>query len=154
MSKGDNLLVPIYAMNTDKDVWGSDAFEFKYALNLDPVIILIPCHANRPERWKSLPEAVSEHPGVWSNLMTFLGGARACIGYQFTLLEFVYSFFTFFSLTVLTPQDEISPVPTHQEVRVRLGHSGRGYRVAEPDNSSTAVYQGCRVGGSQVATAH
>ena len=142
MGKGDNLLVPIYAMNIDKDVWGSDAFEFKYALDLDPVIILIPRHANRPERWKSPPEAVSEYPGVWSNLMTFLGGARACIGYQFTLLEFVYPFFTFSSLTISTPQDEISLIPTHQEVRVRLGHSGRGYRVAEPVDNSAAVHQG------------
>ena len=41
MGKGDYLLVPIYAMNTDKDVWGSDAFEFKYALDLDPVLLEI-----------------------------------------------------------------------------------------------------------------
>lgn len=30
MSKGDKLLIPIYAMNTDKDIWGRDSFEFKY----------------------------------------------------------------------------------------------------------------------------
>ncbi|KAF9645313.1 cytochrome P450 [Thelephora ganbajun] len=69
MSEGDRLLIPIYAMNTDRDIWGKDAFEFK------------------PERWESPPEAISENPGVWSNLMTFLGGSRACIGYQFTLIE-------------------------------------------------------------------
>lgn len=69
MSEGDRLMIPIYAMNTDKDVWGEDAFEFK------------------PERWESPPEAVSENPGVWSNLMSFLGGPRACIAYQFTLIE-------------------------------------------------------------------
>jgi len=51
--------------------------------------ILIPDHNARPERWESPPEAISENPGVWSNLMTFLGGSRACIGYQFTLIEFV-----------------------------------------------------------------
>jgi len=69
MGKGDNILIPIYAMNTDKDIWGKDAFEFK------------------PERWKSPPEAISENPSVWSNLLTFLAGSRACIGYQFTLIE-------------------------------------------------------------------
>jgi len=32
MSKGDKLMIPIYAMNTDKDIWGEDALEFKCAL--------------------------------------------------------------------------------------------------------------------------
>jgi hypothetical protein len=92
MSTGDRLVVPIFAMNTDKDLWGADAFEFKYVPS-----IRIHCHSklipdpSRPDRWKSPPEAVSEHPGVWSNLMSFLGGTRACIGYQFTLLESVSS---------------------------------------------------------------
>jgi len=26
-------MIPIYAMNTDKDIWGKDALEFKCALN-------------------------------------------------------------------------------------------------------------------------
>ena len=29
INEGEKLLIPIYAMNTDKDVWGRDAFEFK-----------------------------------------------------------------------------------------------------------------------------
>ena len=41
MSKGDTVLVPIYAMNTDKDVWGSDALEFKYALDSVPLLLEI-----------------------------------------------------------------------------------------------------------------
>ena len=41
MSKGDSLLVPTYAMNTDKDVWGGDALEFKYALDLEPLLLEI-----------------------------------------------------------------------------------------------------------------
>ena len=86
------MLVPIYAMNTDKDVWGGDASEFRYVLNLDPLSLEIHLDSNRPERWKSPPEAISEHPGAWSNLMSFLGGARACTGYQFTLVESAYFF--------------------------------------------------------------
>ena len=71
-------------------------------------LILVSCHTDRPDRWKSPPEAISENPGVWSNLMTFLGGARACIGYQFTLVELVcyllrlvHIFWS--SLTIFTP---------------------------------------------------
>lgn len=43
----------------------------------------------RPERWANLPEATSSIPGVWSNLLSFLGGPRACIGYRFSIVECV-----------------------------------------------------------------
>ena len=33
MNEGDRLMIPIYAINTDKDVWGRDALEFKCAFN-------------------------------------------------------------------------------------------------------------------------
>ena len=29
---GDRVVIPIYAMNTDKEVWGKDSFEFKSVL--------------------------------------------------------------------------------------------------------------------------
>lgn len=58
-------------MHRDKALWGEDAREFK------------------PERWlgSKMPEAVASIPGIWSNMLTFLGGPRACIGYRFTLVE-------------------------------------------------------------------
>jgi cytochrome P450 len=34
-----------------------------------------------------LPAGVSDVPGLWANLMTFLGGQRACIGFKFAVLE-------------------------------------------------------------------
>jgi cytochrome P450 len=34
-----------------------------------------------------LPAGVADVPGVWANLMTFLGGQRACIGFKFAILE-------------------------------------------------------------------
>lgn len=43
----------------------------------------------RPERWENPPEAISSIPGVWGHLFTFLGGPRACIGYRFSLVEYV-----------------------------------------------------------------
>ena len=89
------MLIPIYAMNTDKDIWGDDALEFRYvfSLLLPPPRCCVRARAHagmiRPERWESPPETVYENPGVWSNIMTFLGGPRACIGYQFSLVVFV-----------------------------------------------------------------
>ena len=41
----------------------------------------------RPERWESIPEAAHSIPGVWGNLLTFLGGPHACIGYRFSVVE-------------------------------------------------------------------
>ena len=41
---------------------------------------------NRPERWESSNEAVNAIPGVWGNMLTFLGGPHACIGYRFSLI--------------------------------------------------------------------
>lgn len=55
-----------------KEIWGDDAEEF------------------RPERWDSPPSAATGIPGVWGNVLSFLGGPRACIGYRFGLVEWVH----------------------------------------------------------------
>ncbi|TFK25118.1 cytochrome P450 [Coprinopsis marcescibilis] len=70
--RGTNILVSILASNRDPLTWGPDANEWK------------------PERWLSpLPKTVTEsrHPGIYSHLMTFIGGNRACIGFKFSQLE-------------------------------------------------------------------
>ncbi|GLB35548.1 putative cytochrome p450 [Lyophyllum shimeji] len=69
VNEGQTLLIPILAINRDKSIWGEDAMEF------------------RPERWEKVPEAAAAIPGVWGNMLTFLGGPRACIGYRFSLVE-------------------------------------------------------------------
>ncbi|KAF8604787.1 cytochrome P450 [Ceratobasidium sp. AG-I] len=69
IQKRDTVFIPILAMNRVKHIWGEDAMEF------------------RPERWDNLPEAAKDMPGVWSHLMTFIHGNRACIGYRFALIE-------------------------------------------------------------------
>jgi hypothetical protein len=44
----------------------------------------------RPERWlDGAPEESKTVPGIWSHLLTFLGGSHACIGFRFSLLECV-----------------------------------------------------------------
>ncbi|PPQ88686.1 hypothetical protein CVT25_010120 [Psilocybe cyanescens] len=74
--KGETFVIPVAALNLDKSIWGGDAAEFK------------------PERWEKLPETVGSVPGVWGNMMTFLGGPRACIGYRFSLVEMKALLFT------------------------------------------------------------
>ncbi|KAF6761775.1 cytochrome P450 [Ephemerocybe angulata] len=70
--KGTKVLVPIMHCNRDPKIWGPDAADWK------------------PKRWFSpLPETVAKArvPGVYSHMMTFIGGGRACIGFKFAELE-------------------------------------------------------------------
>ncbi|KAF9020805.1 cytochrome P450 [Hymenopellis radicata] len=69
IKKGEAVIIPLRLMNIDTAIWGDDAEVFK------------------PERWENLPSATSAIPGVWGNMMTFLGGPRSCIGYRFALAE-------------------------------------------------------------------
>ena len=46
-----------------------------------------PVFISRPERWENIPDAATSIHGVWGNLLTFIGGPRACIGYRFSLVE-------------------------------------------------------------------
>ncbi|KAF6748132.1 cytochrome P450 [Ephemerocybe angulata] len=62
----------ILSCNRDPKIWGADAAEWK------------------PQRWLNpLPDSVANArvPGVYSHLMTFIGGGRACIGFKFSQLE-------------------------------------------------------------------
>ncbi|KAJ3479659.1 hypothetical protein NLI96_g8906 [Meripilus lineatus] len=72
VQKDTPVIVGLRACNRSEAIWGPDAKEWK------------------PERWLApLPGSVAEAhvPGVYSNLMTFLGGGRACIGFKFSQLE-------------------------------------------------------------------
>jgi len=69
---GTDIIVSILASNRNPAIWGSDVLEWK------------------PERWLSpLPQSVADAhvPGIYSNLMTFNAGGRACIGFKFSQLE-------------------------------------------------------------------
>ncbi|KAH9036024.1 cytochrome P450 [Lactarius deliciosus] len=70
--KNTNVFAQIYNLNRDPSIWGADAAEWK------------------PERWLApLPQSVADAniQGVYGNTMTFIGGARACIGFKFSQLE-------------------------------------------------------------------
>ncbi|KAK4057130.1 hypothetical protein OIO90_001625 [Microbotryomycetes sp. JL221] len=68
VKKGARIMVSIVAVNKDPSLWGDDADEFK------------------PERWLGDKEPQGA-VGVYSRMLTFLAGARACIGYRMAVLE-------------------------------------------------------------------
>ncbi|EED84244.1 predicted protein [Postia placenta Mad-698-R] len=70
--KGTEVIVGILASNRNPVLWGPDAAVWK------------------PERWLApLPDTVNAArvPGVYSHLMTFLGGGSACTGFKFSQTE-------------------------------------------------------------------
>lgn len=70
---GTIFFTSIAGANRLESVWGGDAREWK------------------PERWlqgdKAAVTGVERLPGIYSGIMSFLGGERACVGYKFAQLE-------------------------------------------------------------------
>jgi len=66
---GTLLFISPFGYNLNKDLWGSDAYEF------------------RPERWLEMNEAPEVRVGVYGNLSSFSGGPRGCIGWRFAIIE-------------------------------------------------------------------
>ncbi|KAJ7851014.1 cytochrome P450 [Mycena olivaceomarginata] len=95
--KGQRILLPILALNRDPDIWGPDAHQFI------------------PERWERRPTLSTSIPGVWSHMMTFIGGPRACIGYRFSLVELKALLFTLvrgLEFELALPAAKIGRLPT------------------------------------------
>ncbi|EAU84602.2 hypothetical protein CC1G_00121 [Coprinopsis cinerea okayama7 len=70
--RGTQTIIGIMSCNRNPAIWGPDALEWK------------------PERWLNpLPDTVTSAkvPGIYSHLMTFIGGGRSCIGFKFSQLE-------------------------------------------------------------------
>ncbi|KAJ7801588.1 cytochrome P450 [Mycena olivaceomarginata] len=93
--KGQIIYIPILAVNTDKDIWGPDAREWK------------------PERWETIPEEVSAIPTVWGNLLTFFAGPHNCVGSRFAVLELKAMLFTIiraFEVEKAVPEVALRPI--------------------------------------------
>ncbi|KAK7040251.1 hypothetical protein VNI00_009717 [Paramarasmius palmivorus] len=92
VQNGTGILIPITAINRDKDLWGEDADIFN------------------PDRWEDIPEAASSIPGIWGNMLTFFGGPRACIGWRFSVVEMKALLFTLvraFEFELAVPRQEV-----------------------------------------------
>ncbi|KAK7691948.1 hypothetical protein QCA50_005353 [Cerrena zonata] len=95
--KGTKVLLSITGYNRNKDVWGEDA------------------HVFNPERW--LTEDATKRAsnvGVYSNLLTFSGGLRGCIGWRFALYElqsFLVELITNFEFTPAMDTNRLFKVP-------------------------------------------
>jgi len=110
--KGQAVMIPIALINRDKSIWGEDATEF------------------RPERWENIPDAASSVPGVWANLLTFIGGPRACIGYRFSLVETKALLFT------LIRAFEIDLAVSPKDLGSRPTDIQRPILLTDPNNSN------------------
>jgi hypothetical protein len=99
----------------------------------------------KPERWlagaKGVPDAVKGVPGVWGNVLSFLGGPKACIGYRFSLYECVLSFPTsFLTMTLIVHYVSRTKIILHALVSAfgfelavpKEEIAGRGGMVARP----------------------
>jgi len=110
--KGQIIHIPILAVNTDKEIWGEDAAEFK------------------PERWEKIPESASAIPSVWANLLTFFAGPHNCIGFRFALAELKALLFILiraFEFEPAVPKGGIGPTTgLLQRPRVLAENNGSG----------------------------
>ncbi|ORY84134.1 cytochrome P450 [Leucosporidium creatinivorum] len=85
VTKNVTLVIPFASMNRDPAVFGEDAEEW------------------RPERW--LEGAGEGGVGIYSHIMTFSAGPRACIGYKFALLEIKAVLATLLTTFNFAPRD-------------------------------------------------
>ncbi|KAJ7662429.1 cytochrome P450 [Mycena rosella] len=108
--KGDTIIVPILALNRDKEIWGPDAMEFI------------------PERWESATPISNALPTMWGQMLTFLGGPRGCIGYRFSLVEMKALLFTLvrsFEFELAVPITDIGKRP--------VGVVQKPFLIGDPD---------------------
>jgi cytochrome P450 len=93
MRKGEVVFIPIRLVNREEGIWGPDAGEWRYAHHLHHPYSSADAN-NSPERWMdgSVGEKAKSIPGLWGSTLAFSGGSHSCIGYKFSLYEYVSSF--------------------------------------------------------------
>ncbi|KAJ7638146.1 cytochrome P450 [Mycena rosella] len=112
--KGQVIHIPILAVNTDPEIWGPDAGEFK------------------PERWEKVPDAATEIPGAWANLLSFFAGPHNCIGFRFSLVEMKALLFTLiraFEFDPAVTKGGIGPSPSLLQRPRVIAEKGKGSQL-------------------------
>ncbi|BEJ12744.1 hypothetical protein CspHIS471_0212040 [Cutaneotrichosporon sp. HIS471] len=106
VDKGTEVIILIGNVNRDPAIWGPDAHEFN------------------PDRYDS--PALASVPGVYGNLLTFIGGPRNCIGWRLALAEFKIILFTLLRAYELAevPGTELRSETTLGIMRTRSNHEG------------------------------
>ncbi|BEI82047.1 hypothetical protein CcaverHIS002_0212070 [Cutaneotrichosporon cavernicola] len=106
VDKGTEVAILIGNVNRDPAIWGPDAHEFN------------------PDRYDS--PALASVPGVYGNLLTFIGGPRNCIGWRLALAEFKIILFTLLRAYELAevPGTELRSETTLGIMRTRSNHEG------------------------------
>ncbi|KAJ4474883.1 cytochrome P450 [Lentinula aciculospora] len=118
--KGTTVLMSIVNANRNPELWGKDAKEWK------------------PERWLSpLPDALvnARIPGIYSHLMTFIGGGRSCIGFKFSELEMKVVISTLVEKFIFSPSIEESEISWQMNI-VAAPFIGRDEHPQLPINIS------------------
>ncbi|BEI86734.1 hypothetical protein CcaverHIS002_0700800 [Cutaneotrichosporon cavernicola] len=106
---GTTIFLPIMNVNRSKEIWGEDADKFN------------------PDRFGVGGVPHKHVPGVFGNLLTFLGGARNCIGYRFALVEIKMMLF------VLMRSFEFDQLPSKPEYEAKSAIVMRPRVVGEED---------------------
>jgi len=112
--EGTNLILGFAAYNRNKKVWGADADEFK------------------PDRWLTTTKRDGPTIGVYSNLLTFSGGVRACIGWRFAVLEIqtlLIELVSNFEFTMTEESKRVRRMPCAVMVPVIEGQEDRGVQL-------------------------
>ncbi|GMK59047.1 hypothetical protein CspeluHIS016_0700620 [Cutaneotrichosporon spelunceum] len=106
IDKGTEVVLLIGNVNRDPAIWGPDADEFN------------PDRYDRP--------ALASVPGVYGNLLTFIGGPRNCIGWRLALAEFKIILFTVLRAYELAevPGTELRSETTLGIMRTRCNEEG------------------------------
>ncbi|EMD33501.1 hypothetical protein CERSUDRAFT_76710 [Gelatoporia subvermispora B] len=87
----------------------------------------------KPERWASLPEAASDIPGVWSNILTFLGGPRTCINYRFSVVEMkalLYSLVRAYDFELAVTAEDIEALLQGVQKSVAMSKNEKGNQIS------------------------
>ncbi|KAJ7486756.1 cytochrome P450, partial [Mycena latifolia] len=93
--KGTMIFLPVHALNRDAEIWGPDAKDFK-----SPIFTNI--------------------PGVWGDMLTFLGGPRKCIGSRFTLMKaLLFTLIRGFEFDLAVPVSDVGK----KQTSVAQGHT-------------------------------